>query len=135
VPILTSRGPVKIDDNLKIVFRCPADCFEEVVVLPLDKRFARNNFVGPIPDWDAHVIEPKNSRFRPHCKQLKPEHTPGTCDIFKVILGNPCVPMRCQFIFRDLGVLVLPERPLVNNRGIARAIEQTRLYPWLREGR
>jgi hypothetical protein len=63
--------------------------------------------------------------------QLK--HTPGTCDFYKVILGNPCVPVRGQFIFRDLGVLVLSKCPLIDDSGVARAIEQTRRYPWLRK--
>jgi hypothetical protein len=51
---------MKIDNNLEIVCLCPSYSLEKVVVLPRDERFARTDIVGPIPDWDAHVIESKN---------------------------------------------------------------------------
>ena len=59
IPILTSRGTMKIDDNPKVVFSCPRDSFDEVIVLPLDIRFTRTDFVSPITYRDAHMIEPK----------------------------------------------------------------------------
>ena len=48
---------MKIDDNPKVVFSCPRDGPEEVVVLPLDIRFARTDFVGPIAYRDANMVE------------------------------------------------------------------------------
>jgi len=59
LPILTSRGTVKIDENLKIIFCCPSDGLEEEAVLPLDIRFAGTDFVSPIPYRNAYMIESK----------------------------------------------------------------------------
>src|SRR6266851_3806314 len=59
LPILTSRGAVKIDENLKIMFCCPSDGLEEEAVLPLDIRFAGTDFVSPIPYRNTHMIESK----------------------------------------------------------------------------
>ena len=50
---------MKIDDNPKVVFSCPRDSLGEVVVLPLDIRFARTDFVSPITYRDAHMVESK----------------------------------------------------------------------------
>ena len=50
---------MKIDDNLEVVFSCPRDSLDEVVVLPLDIWFARTNFVSPITYRDAHMVESK----------------------------------------------------------------------------
>ena len=57
IPVLTSRDAVEIDDNLQTVFTCPLDSLKEISVLPLNKRLVGCDFVGPIPYWDAHVIE------------------------------------------------------------------------------
>ena len=50
---------MQINNDLDLVFRSPTDRFEEVVVLPLDVRFTGTNFVGPISNGDAHVIQSK----------------------------------------------------------------------------
>ena len=57
---MTAWDTVKIDNNLDVVFPCPSDGLAKVVVLPRDERFARTDFVGPITDRNAHVIESKN---------------------------------------------------------------------------
>jgi len=59
VPILTSRGTMKIDDDPKVVFSCPRHSPGEVVVLPLYIRFARTDFVSPITNRDPHMVESK----------------------------------------------------------------------------
>jgi hypothetical protein len=59
IPVLTSRDAVEIDYNLKTVIPCPLDSLKEIFVLPLDIRLVGCDFVGPIPYWDAHVIEPE----------------------------------------------------------------------------
>ena len=48
---------MEIDDNLQTVFTCPLDSLKKISVLPLNKRLVGCDFVGPIPYWDAHVIE------------------------------------------------------------------------------
>ena len=50
---------MKIDDNPKVVFSCPRDSFDEVIVLPLDIRFTRTDVVSPITYRDAHMVESK----------------------------------------------------------------------------
>jgi hypothetical protein len=61
MPILTSGGTVKVDDNLDIVFLRPSDSLEKVVMLPLYIWVARGKVVGPISNRDAHVIESRNN--------------------------------------------------------------------------
>lgn len=51
---------MEIDDNFEIVRRRPSDGLEEVVLLSRDVWFTITNIIGPIPDWDPHVIESKN---------------------------------------------------------------------------
>ena len=63
IPVLTPWCTVKIDDNLKIVLRCPTDGLKKVWLLPLNVRFTRGNIEGPMPDRDAHVIESKISKL------------------------------------------------------------------------
>ena len=63
IPVLTSWGTVKIDDNLKFVRLCPTNGLEKVGFLPFNVRFTGGNIKGPIPDWDAHVIESKISKL------------------------------------------------------------------------
>ena len=48
---------MKIDDNPKVVFSCPSDSLDEVIVLPLNIRFTRTDVVGPITYRDAHMVE------------------------------------------------------------------------------
>ena len=48
---------MKIDHNPKVVFSCPGNGLDEVVVLPLDIRFARTDFVSPIAYRDANMVE------------------------------------------------------------------------------
>jgi hypothetical protein len=71
IPVLTSWSTVKIDDNLKLVLRCPTNGLMEVWLLPLNVRFTGGNIKGPIPDRDAHVIESKISKLHtlvyPNC--------------------------------------------------------------------
>jgi hypothetical protein len=64
IPVLTSWGTVKIDDNLKIVLRCPTNGLKKVWFLPLNVRFTGANIIGPIPDRDAYMIESKISATR-----------------------------------------------------------------------
>jgi hypothetical protein len=66
LPILTSRGTMKIDDNLKVACFRPINSFEEVVVLSLDVRFAGTHIISPIAYRDAHVIE-SNTFFSRSC--------------------------------------------------------------------
>ena len=54
---------MKIDDNPKVVFSCPGNGLYEVVVLPLNIRFARTDFVSPIAYRDAHMVESKIQDF------------------------------------------------------------------------
>lgn len=97
IRILTSGGTVKVDDNLEIVLRCPADSPEEVVVLSLDIRFARTYFVGPITYRDAYVIESKRRiSVRREVPMLHIRHAPSTCDCLKVGLGDERIPMLHQ---------------------------------------
>ena len=65
MPILTSWGTMKIDDNLKVVCFRPINSFEEVLVLSLDVRFAWTDIVSPIAYRDAHVIESNTFFSRP----------------------------------------------------------------------
>ena len=57
IPVLTSGGTMKVDDNLKIILGRQTDSLEEIVVLPLDIRFPRTDVVSPITYRDAYVIE------------------------------------------------------------------------------
>lgn len=50
---------MEIDYNLQTIIPRPTDSLNEIVVLPLDIRLAGPDLIGPIPDWDAHVIESK----------------------------------------------------------------------------
>jgi hypothetical protein len=51
------------------------------------------------------------------------EHAPSACDCFKIVLGNPRLPMLRQCCPRNIGILVLSKSPLVNDEGIARLFE------------
>ena len=57
IPVLTSRDSVKINYHLQAVIPCPLNSLKEIFMLPLDIRLVGCDFVGPIPYWDAHVIE------------------------------------------------------------------------------
>jgi hypothetical protein len=50
---------MKIDDNPKVVFSCPRDSLDEVIVLPLDIWFTRTDVVSPITYRDADMVESK----------------------------------------------------------------------------
>ena len=59
IPVLAPRDAVEIDYNFQTIVPRPTDSLKEIFVLPLDIRLAGSNLVGPIPYWDAHVIESK----------------------------------------------------------------------------
>jgi hypothetical protein len=59
------------------------------------------------------------------------KHAPSGCNSFKVILGNPIVPMVNQHILGNTGALVLSKCPLVNDIGISRVFEEAWCYPRL----
>jgi hypothetical protein len=131
---------VKVDDNLEVVFLRPSDSLEKVVVLPLYIWFARSDVVSPISNRDAHVIESRNNTTSRVTmlgilmRSITIRHPPSTRDCCKVILGNPCIPMLVQLCLRDIAILVLSERPLVNNESIACLFEQTWRDPRLGTG-
>jgi hypothetical protein len=113
---------MKVYNNLDIVFLRPSDSLEEEVMLSLGIWFARNEIVGPIPYRDAYVIESSYgaipSLFRTSGDFERNKHPPSTCDCFEVVLCDPCFPMLKQFHSHNIGILVLPIRPLVDDEGI-----------------
>lgn len=60
----------------------------------------------------------------PHTAMHASKYAPSSRNRFKVILGDPGVPMLGQFCSRNIGVLVLSKSPLVNDSEIARLFEQ-----------
>ena len=87
---------MQIDENLKTIFCCPSDGFEEEVVLSLDIRFAGTDFVSPIPYRNPHMIESKvqdctGSAGRYGSGATK--HAPSIGDCLKVGLGDERAPM------------------------------------------
>lgn len=52
-------------------------------------------------------------------------------DIDEVLLGDPGVPVVLQRCLSSSVVLVLTERPLVDNSGVARFFEEGWSNPWL----
>ena len=85
---------MKIDDNPKVVFSCPRDGLEEVLVLPLDIRFARTDFVSPIAYRDAHMVESKIQDFASEAYDaLHYKYAPSSGNCLEVGLGDPCIPM------------------------------------------
>ena len=97
MPVLTSRGTVKIDENLKTIFCCPSDGLEEEAVLPLDIRFAGTDFVSPIPYRNAYMIESKMQDCTGSARTVwsaRYKHgAPSSCDCLKVGLGDERIPM------------------------------------------
>jgi hypothetical protein len=124
---------VKVNYNLQTVPRCPADSFKEVLVLPLNIRFVRCDFVGPITYRNAHVIKSTvNTVLRSvaaHAGLYK--DAPSPCDRLKVDLSNPRIPMFHQLFSCDIKFLEMRKRPFVYDGGVARVVKQAWCYPWL----
>ena len=96
IPVLTSWGTVKIDDNLNIVLLRPTNGLKKVWFLPLNIRFTGGNIKGPMPDRDAHVIESKISKLHTRsfirtllCVAMHQYNVPSECNCCKVTLGDP----------------------------------------------
>lgn len=135
IPVLTSRDSVKINYHLQAVIPCPLNSLKEIFMLPLDIRLVGCDFVGPIPYWDAHVIESETriqTWLTDFCSEAShAAYLPSSSNRLKVSLSDPCIPMVHQRCFGGTTLLKLRKCPFVYDGGIARVVKQARCYPRL----
>lgn len=58
---------------------------------------------------------------------------PSSSDGSKIAFGNPTVPMLLESVLGRVVVLVLTERPFIDDGTVARVVKKAGGDPWLRE--
>jgi hypothetical protein len=70
IPVLTSRGAVKIDDDFEAMCTSPCDCIQEIRQLSLDVWFTRPDLEGPITNGYPNMVE-TGSPFRRKARNVR----------------------------------------------------------------
>ena len=129
-PVLASWDTVEVDDHLQVVVPSPRNGILQILQLPLDVRLPGANLKRPVPYRDPDVVQASDGQL-PDSIATRTCHVPGTRDIREVFLCYPGVPVVLENGSSRCRVLVLTERPLINNIIIAGVVEKARSNPWL----
>ena len=128
-PVLASRDAVEVDDHLQVVVSSPCNGILQILQLPLDVRLPGVNFKRPVPYRDPDVVQASDGQ--PPDVLTRTCDVPGTRDIREVLLRYPGVPVVLENGSSRCCVLVLTERPLINDGIVAGVVEKARSNPWL----
>jgi hypothetical protein len=129
VPILAPWCTVQVDDQLKAVITGPGDRVSEIRKLSLNVRFPRADLPCPISYWQPDMVQPvSQTRISTQYEGGHGERhgVPSSCNSLKVPFGYPGVPMLLERQLRRVFVLILPERPLVDDSRVSSVVE----YAW-----
>ena len=128
-PVLASWDTVEVDDHLQVVVPSPRNGILQILQLPLDVWLLGANLKRPVPYRDPDVVQASDGQ--PPDVLTRTCDVPGTRDIREVLLRYPGVPVVLENGSSRCCVLVLTERPLINNIIIAGVVEKARSNPWL----
>ena len=128
-PVLASRHTVEVDDHLQVVVSSPRNGILQILQLPLDVRLPGANLKRPVPYRDPDVVQASDGQ--PPDVLTRTCDVPGTRDIREVLLRYPGVPVVLENGSSRCCVLVLTERPLINDGIVAGVVEKARSNPWL----
>lgn len=127
-PVLTARRTMEVNDELKVMIRCPGNGLLQVIKLASYVRFSCTDFKCPVANRQTDMVQAVKN-FREISVSIN-KNVPCRRNSFKVIFGDPRIPMVLQGRLSSV-VVLLAEGPLINDATVTDVLEYTGRDPRL----